>query len=210
MFLPFLDQEHLVRTRCGSVTVAVYGDEDRPALVTYPDVGLNCECHHRFYNLLITVMTGFCDHQPHMANMLLFFCWIGQTCHVSKDCSSARKLRLCCSTISASTTSILRGTRSVMPIQPLSCVMLWPCVDSASYMIFVVACVKSPTAGSGSNPIWCAGAICWWSCWSGCRCARFLQVLYRDSWQLTLVPVHGFFTVWSLSIEIIHWIVKGV
>ncbi|XP_039799449.1 protein NDL2-like isoform X3 [Panicum virgatum] len=61
--------EHLVRTRCGSVTVAVYGDEDKPALVTYPD-----------------------------------------TCLVSKDCSSARKLRLCCSTISASTTSILRGT----------------------------------------------------------------------------------------------------
>ena len=125
--VPFLDQEHLVRTRCGSVTVAVYGDEDRPALVTYPDVGLNCECHHRFYNLLITVMTGFCDHQPHMANMLLFFCWLGQTYHVSKDCSSARKLRLCCSTISASTTSILRGTRSVMPVQPSSCVMLGLC-----------------------------------------------------------------------------------
>ena len=128
MFLPFLDQEHLVRTRCGSaVTVAVYGDEDKPALITYPDVGLNCECHHRFYNLLITVMTGFCDHQPHMANMLLFFCWLGQTCLVSKDCSSARKLRLCCSTISASTTSILRGTRSVMPVQPSSCVMLGLC-----------------------------------------------------------------------------------
>ena len=72
--VPFLDQEHLVRTRCGSVTVAVYGDEDKPALVTYPDVGLNCECHHRFYNLLITAMTGFCNHQPNMAHRLLFFC----------------------------------------------------------------------------------------------------------------------------------------
>ncbi|RLN28701.1 pollen-specific protein SF21 isoform X1 [Panicum miliaceum] len=68
----FLDQDHLVRTRCGSVTVAVYGDKDKPALITYPD-----------------------------------------TCPVSKDCSSARKLRLCCSTISASTTSILRGTRAL-------------------------------------------------------------------------------------------------
>ena len=64
-----------MRTRCGSaVTVAVYGDEDKPALITYPDVGLNCECHHRFYNLLITAMTGFCNHQPNMAHRLLFFC----------------------------------------------------------------------------------------------------------------------------------------
>jgi hypothetical protein len=39
-----LPQEHLVRTRCGSVTVAVYGDEDKPALITYPDVALNCKC----------------------------------------------------------------------------------------------------------------------------------------------------------------------
>ncbi|XP_025810252.1 protein NDL2-like isoform X2 [Panicum hallii] len=69
--ISFGGKEHLVRTRCGSVTVAVYGDEDKPALITYPD-----------------------------------------TCPVSKDCSSARKLRLCCSTISASTTSILRGTRA--------------------------------------------------------------------------------------------------
>lgn len=46
--VPFLYQEHLVRTRCGSVTVAVYGDEDKPALITYPDVGLNCKCHHIF------------------------------------------------------------------------------------------------------------------------------------------------------------------
>nr|CAB3460464.1 unnamed protein product [Digitaria exilis] len=35
----------------------------------------------------------------------------GKTCPVSKDCSSAQKLRLCCSTISAYTTSILRVMR---------------------------------------------------------------------------------------------------
>ncbi|KAG2625124.1 hypothetical protein PVAP13_3KG195454 [Panicum virgatum] len=40
--ISFGGKEHLVRTRCGSaVTVAVYGDEDKPALITYPDVGLN-------------------------------------------------------------------------------------------------------------------------------------------------------------------------
>jgi hypothetical protein len=42
-----------VRTRCGSVTVAVYGDEDKPALITYPDVALNCKWRQRFSNLLI-------------------------------------------------------------------------------------------------------------------------------------------------------------
>lgn len=41
--LPFLHQEHLVTTSCGCVSVSVYGDEDKPALVTYPDVGLNCK-----------------------------------------------------------------------------------------------------------------------------------------------------------------------
>ncbi|XP_062181447.1 protein NDL1-like [Phragmites australis] len=39
--ISFGGKDHLVRTRCGSVTVAVYGDEDKPALVTYPDVALN-------------------------------------------------------------------------------------------------------------------------------------------------------------------------
>ncbi|OEL13580.1 Pollen-specific protein SF21 [Dichanthelium oligosanthes] len=113
--ISFGGKEHLVRTKCGSVTVAVYGDEDKPALITYPDVGLNCKCRHRFSNLLITVMTGFCNRQPNIAHMVLFPVWFWQTCPVSKDCSSARKLRLCCSTISASTTSILRDMRSVMP-----------------------------------------------------------------------------------------------
>lgn len=36
-----LPQEHHVRTRCGSVSVIVYGDQDKPALITYPDLALN-------------------------------------------------------------------------------------------------------------------------------------------------------------------------
>lgn len=32
-----------MRTRYGSVSVSVFGDEDKPALITYPDVALNCE-----------------------------------------------------------------------------------------------------------------------------------------------------------------------
>uniref|UniRef100_A0A453E5X2 Uncharacterized protein n=1 Tax=Aegilops tauschii subsp. strangulata TaxID=200361 RepID=A0A453E5X2_AEGTS len=40
----FGGKEHPVRTRYGPVSVSVYGDEDKPALITYPDVALNCEC----------------------------------------------------------------------------------------------------------------------------------------------------------------------
>ncbi|XP_019457354.1 PREDICTED: pollen-specific protein SF21-like [Lupinus angustifolius] len=34
-------KEHLIRTGCGSVSVIVYGDHDKPALITYPDLALN-------------------------------------------------------------------------------------------------------------------------------------------------------------------------
>ncbi|XP_022731771.1 pollen-specific protein SF21-like [Durio zibethinus] len=34
-------KEHHVRTCCGSVSVIVYGDQDKPALITYPDLALN-------------------------------------------------------------------------------------------------------------------------------------------------------------------------
>ncbi|KAI6681944.1 hypothetical protein NL676_035825 [Syzygium grande] len=34
-------KEHLVRTVSGSVSVIVYGDPDKPALITYPDLALN-------------------------------------------------------------------------------------------------------------------------------------------------------------------------
>ncbi|KAF0926590.1 hypothetical protein E2562_026902 [Oryza meyeriana var. granulata] len=39
--ISFGGKEHQVRTRWGSLSVAVYGDEDKPALITYPDVALN-------------------------------------------------------------------------------------------------------------------------------------------------------------------------
>ncbi|PKA63666.1 Pollen-specific protein SF21 [Apostasia shenzhenica] len=34
-------EEHLIQTSYGSVSVAVFGDHEKPALVTYPDVALN-------------------------------------------------------------------------------------------------------------------------------------------------------------------------
>ena len=36
-------QEYLVPTSFGPVSVVVCGDQDKPALITYPDVGLNCK-----------------------------------------------------------------------------------------------------------------------------------------------------------------------
>ncbi|XP_062195172.1 protein NDL1-like isoform X1 [Phragmites australis] len=37
----FGGKEHRVRTRHGPLSVSVYGDKDKPALITYPDVALN-------------------------------------------------------------------------------------------------------------------------------------------------------------------------
>ncbi|MBA0729896.1 hypothetical protein Golax_023168 [Gossypium laxum] len=34
-------KEYLVKTRLGTVSVVVFGDQDKPALVTYPDLALN-------------------------------------------------------------------------------------------------------------------------------------------------------------------------
>ncbi|KAK7301479.1 hypothetical protein RJT34_12344 [Clitoria ternatea] len=39
LFLPF--QEHHIRTGCGFVSVIVYSDQDKPALITYPDLAQN-------------------------------------------------------------------------------------------------------------------------------------------------------------------------
>lgn len=45
-------QEYTVRTSKGSVSVLVCGDQEKPALITYPDVALNC-------NLLIYIVLFF-------------------------------------------------------------------------------------------------------------------------------------------------------
>jgi len=48
-----LVQEHIIRTRHGSISVSVYGDQDKPALITYPDLALNCKSNG-FYILRIS------------------------------------------------------------------------------------------------------------------------------------------------------------
>lgn len=42
MFFFWSLQECIVKTSKGSVSVLVCGDRDKPALITYPDVALNC------------------------------------------------------------------------------------------------------------------------------------------------------------------------
>ncbi|CAA0838402.1 N-MYC downregulated-like 2 [Striga hermonthica] len=39
--VPVAGKEHIMKTGCGSVSVAVFGDQDKPALITYPDLALN-------------------------------------------------------------------------------------------------------------------------------------------------------------------------
>uniref|UniRef100_A0A0E0PIM2 Uncharacterized protein n=1 Tax=Oryza rufipogon TaxID=4529 RepID=A0A0E0PIM2_ORYRU len=62
--ISFGGKEHQVRTTCGSLSVAIYGDEDKPALITYPDIALN---HMSCFQGLL-----FC---PEVASLLLHnFC----------------------------------------------------------------------------------------------------------------------------------------
>ncbi|MQM10963.1 hypothetical protein Taro_043860 [Colocasia esculenta] len=80
-------KEHIVQTCCGSISVVVYGDQDKPALITYPDVALNRKLHY------LKVL---------------------KTCHVSRCCSFVQKFRPCYSITFASTTLVHRVMRSVI------------------------------------------------------------------------------------------------
>ncbi|RRT49049.1 hypothetical protein B296_00016433, partial [Ensete ventricosum] len=86
-------QEHHVLTSHGPISVAVYGDLEKPALVTYPDVALNRKLDY------IT----FFKH---------FF-----ICRAFKGCFFVQKLLLCCFIISAYTILVLQVMRSVILLQ---------------------------------------------------------------------------------------------
>jgi hypothetical protein len=45
-------QEHHIQTNHGSVSVAIYGDHDKPALITYPDIALNRKFYSHAYPML--------------------------------------------------------------------------------------------------------------------------------------------------------------
>jgi len=56
----YLLQEHHVKTCHGSVSVVVYGDQEKPALITYPDVALNCKSgEYTFGTWFVFILTSF-------------------------------------------------------------------------------------------------------------------------------------------------------
>lgn len=54
-----LFQEYLIQTRHGSVSVAVYGDQEKTALVTYPDIALNREYLVSWTSIMTVISSQF-------------------------------------------------------------------------------------------------------------------------------------------------------
>jgi hypothetical protein len=52
-FVPWGGERHHVPTALGSISVVICGDQDKPALLTYPDVGLNCKSFSSSYSSLV-------------------------------------------------------------------------------------------------------------------------------------------------------------
>lgn len=61
-------QEYVVKTSKGSISVFVCGDQEKPALITYPDVALNCML--RFLLLFLVVNANFFFCCISISNML--------------------------------------------------------------------------------------------------------------------------------------------
>lgn len=77
-------QEHTVRTGRGSVSVIVYGDQEKPALLTYPDLALNRErffprvFHFKLNSSLFAVSTCFgtiVSFLTYFKNLWTFVAW---------------------------------------------------------------------------------------------------------------------------------------
>jgi len=66
-------QEHHIQTNHGSVSVAIYGDHDKPALITYPDIALNRKFYNHAYPMLghLRISQHF-DLSP--------YCWSDMSC----------------------------------------------------------------------------------------------------------------------------------
>jgi hypothetical protein len=102
-------QEHHIQTNHGPVSVAVYGDHDKPALVTYPDIALN----RKFYPLVVSIPVLPADFFQQFVNtcFLVITC---QICPASKDYCSVLKPLHCCFIIFVFTISAPQGMRLVV------------------------------------------------------------------------------------------------
>jgi hypothetical protein len=86
-------QEHIIRTSHGSVSVAVYGDQDKPALITYPDLGLNCKFNGFcvLYIKPLTFLRVFLTIGLYVYLLIFFLFFITERC--PKIISHAFKIR---------------------------------------------------------------------------------------------------------------------
>lgn len=66
-------QECAVKTSKGSISVFVCGDQEKPALITYSDVALNCICFSFFF---------YIDSWFFISNLGFFFCFSSSCCWV--------------------------------------------------------------------------------------------------------------------------------
>lgn len=121
-------QECTVKTSKGSLSVLVCGDQEKPALITYPDVALNCNllfivsCFFFLYNIfnMNVNMNALFSHKMFRDSVLFSQLDFGllQMCLVSRACCSAQMQLLCCFITSAFITLMLLGMRSVLAFSP--------------------------------------------------------------------------------------------
>ncbi|XP_039036546.1 protein NDL1-like [Hibiscus syriacus] len=118
-------KEHHVRTRCGSVSVIVYGDQDKPALITYPDLALN---HMSCFQGLF-----FC---PEAAYLLLHnFCIY----HISPPGHELGAAPICESTSPHSVDDLADQILEVLNFFGLGAVMLCMGVTAGAYILTLFA-----------------------------------------------------------------------
>ncbi|KAB2072380.1 hypothetical protein ES319_A07G011800v1 [Gossypium barbadense] len=117
-------KEHHVRTRCGSVSVIVYGDQDKPALITYPDLALNyMSCFQGLF---------FC---PEAASLLLHnFC----VYHISPPGHELGAAQICPSTSSYSADDLADQILEVLNFFRLGAVMCMG-VTAGAYILTLFA-----------------------------------------------------------------------
>ena len=112
-------QEYHVRTGQGSVSVIVCGDQDKPPLITYPDLALNRK------RLELSLCCGFGDDIRFLVSLVIIklceitFKWCVfseflQICHVFKDYSFSPKQLRCYYITFAFIISVLQDMRSVL------------------------------------------------------------------------------------------------
>ena len=94
-------QEHHIRTGRGTVSVIVYGDQEKPALITYPDLALNREFSEtRCVSVVLCSFSCFFTQLTFFFLMHIFFTWSKVNIRMSLFSSLflSNELMCCCKT----------------------------------------------------------------------------------------------------------------